>query len=188
LGFYIPIRDFGAVFDVAVKTPEINNPYHRPYPSAGARYPVEVYLIAIRIESVPPGVYHYDSHAHCLTRLIEQNLSTGLEEIVGDHDMTCPSFVVILTAVFHRSMIKYAGRGYRYALFEPGGIAQTLELVSRSRGLDVVWLGGFPDQEVAKLLDLNWEMEMEAPVLLLAIGKGLSPADTEQTRLGHFVT
>jgi SagB-type dehydrogenase family enzyme len=70
-----------------------------------------------------------------------------------------------------RSMIKYAGRGYRYALFEAGGIAQTLDLVSRSRGLDVVWLGGFPDQEVAKLLDLNWEMEMEAPVLLLAVGR-----------------
>jgi hypothetical protein len=41
--------------------------------------------------------------------VIERNLSTGLEEIVGDHDMTSPSFVVILTAVFHRSMIKYGG-------------------------------------------------------------------------------
>lgn len=169
---YVSIRDLGAVFDLAARTPEINNPYHRPYPSAGARYPVEIYLISIRIEDIPPGVYHYDSHKHSLTTLLERDFSTGWEEIVGDHGMTAPALVLILTAVFHRSMIKYEGRGYRYALFEAGAIAQTIDLVSRERGLAAVWLGGFPDHEVAKLLDLNWEMEMEAPVLLLAIGRG----------------
>lgn len=168
---YVPIRDLGAVLDLAARTPQDNNPYHRPYPSAGARYPVEMYVVSIRIEDIPSGVYHYDSHAHSLTTLLERDFTTGLGEIIGDHDMTSPSFIIILTAVFHRSFIKYAGRGYRYTLFEAGAIAQTLDLVCRGRGLAAVWLGGFPDNEVAKLLDLNWGLEIEAPVLLLAVGR-----------------
>ncbi|MDQ1638483.1 MAG: hypothetical protein QOF62_1822 [Pyrinomonadaceae bacterium] len=168
---YVPIQDLGAVLDLAARTPQENDPYHRPYPSAGARYPIEIYVIAIRIEELRSGVYHYDSHAHTLTALLEKDFTTGLPGAIGDHDVKSPSFIIVFTAIFHRSFIKYAGRGYRYALLEAGAIAQTLDLVCRGRGLAAVWLGGFPDNEVANLLDLNWELEMEAPVLLLAVGR-----------------
>jgi SagB-type dehydrogenase family enzyme len=168
---YVPLQTLGAIFDRAVSSSgDPQNFYHRPYPSAGARYPVETYLLSFRVQDLPPGIYHYDNHAHSLTTLLEKDFALNESEVLWDENIVSPAFVIILSAVFHRSCIKYAGRGYRYALFEAGAIAQTLDLVCRTKELGVVWIGGFPDGEVRELLDVNWEIELESPILLLAVG------------------
>jgi SagB-type dehydrogenase family enzyme len=141
-----------------------------PYPSAGALYPIEVYIIALGIEGIPPGVYHYNSCEHMLSVLLEKDCSANVNEIFGNQPIARPNLIIIFSAVFHRSCTKYAGRGYRYALFEAGAAAQTFDLVCRSQGLGVVWIGGFPDEAVSNLLDLKWDIELEAPALLLAVG------------------
>lgn len=62
-------------------------------------------------------------------------------------------------------------RAYRYALLEAGALGQTVDLCCRDAGLETVWLGGFADESVQEFLDINWEMELEAPVLMICVGK-----------------
>lgn len=88
----------------------------------------------------------------------------------GDERASSASLVVVLTSALYRSCLKYAGRGYRYALIEVGAVAQSIDLCCRAEGLGVCWLGGFADRAVAELLDVSWELELEAPILCLAIG------------------
>jgi Nitroreductase family len=58
-------------------------------------------------------------------------------------------------------------------LIEAGAVAQTINLCCCSIGLEGVWLGGFADEVVQDFLDINWEMEIEAPVLMLGAGQKL---------------
>jgi SagB-type dehydrogenase family enzyme len=146
-------------------------PKHRPYPSAGALYPVEVYVLAMRFQDLPSGLYHYDPHRHGLSALLEKDVSDDFRMMICDDAIADPNLVFIITAAFFRSCLKYEGRGYRYALIEAGAVAQTINLCCRSVGLDGIWLGGFADELVQDFLDINWEMEIEAPVLMLGVGK-----------------
>lgn len=169
--YTVTLQVLGAVLDLALSAdPSSGGYYHRPYPSAGARHPIEVYLLALNIEHVLPGIYHYNSHDHYLTILLEKDLTSDIADVLGDTEIVSPSFIIILSAVFHRSSVKYGGRGYRYALLEAGAVAQTLDLICRTANLGVVWVGGFPDTYINELLDVNWELELESPVIMLAAG------------------
>ena len=77
--------------------------------------------------------------------------------------------VIIITAVFPRTIIKYKERGWRYIMFEAGHLAQNIHLVSASLQLKSCAIGSFLDKEIIKLLDLNPKAEL--PLYLIAIGK-----------------
>ena len=160
----------GAVLDRAVHAVEAGEERgHRPYPSAGARYPVEVYLLARSVEGLAPGVYYYDGHEHELVPLLEGG-TDDLGTIFCDVAVSDAQAVVVLAAAIYRSCLKYGGRGYRYPLLEAGAAAQCIDLSCREYGLGVCWLGGFSDRLLHELLDVSWELEMEAPVLAMAVG------------------
>lgn len=131
----------------------IVNPKHRAYPSAGARYPLEVYLI---LNGCPKrGVYHYNVKSHCLELLIPGNFSKFIQKITTQDFLKKASAIMLISAVFPRSEIKYGTRSYRYMLFEAGHLAQNVHLLATSMGLKCCAIGGFIDSELDKLLDLD---------------------------------
>jgi SagB-type dehydrogenase family enzyme len=121
--------------------PEIGNRY---YPSAGARYPLEVYIVARRVEGLEAGVYHYEIRDHAL-----EGLGIGnVERVVGslaDDWMRDAAALVIVTALFERNFRKYGQRGYRDVLIEAGHLGQNLALVSASVGLGWCGIGAYLD-------------------------------------------
>jgi SagB-type dehydrogenase family enzyme len=127
----------------------------RPFPSAGALYPLELYVVAQQVTGLPDGVYHYDPWSHELARRRAGNFQEQLagmafgQEIIRDSNL-----VLCLTALFARTTWKYGQRGYRYVLFEAGHINQNFYLIATALGLAGFAVGGFFDQEVGRLLDL----------------------------------
>ena len=73
--------------------------------------------------------------------------------------------IVFYASVLERSLWKYTDRGYRYVLFEAGHVAQNVNLVVESLGLGSLNLGGFLDDQIAALLELD--MDEEVPLMEL---------------------
>ncbi len=142
----------------------------RPYPSAGARYPLEVYLIILGCKGLDKGLYHYNVLEHKLELIINKDLSNWLSKTMGKETWVLSSSIVfIITAVLDRVRIKYAERGYRYALLEAGHLAQNLCLLTTELGLGSCPIGGYIDSEVDKLLDITHAKEVT--LYLIAVGK-----------------
>lgn len=142
----------------------------RPYPSAGARYPLEVYPIVLNCEGINKGLYHYNVKENSLELLLEENLNKWITKITGGEKWISNSGVVfVITGVLDRTRIKYGDRGYRYILIEAGHLAQNICLLATELGLGSCCMGGFIDNELNKLLDIN--LQKEVTLYLIAVGK-----------------
>jgi SagB-type dehydrogenase family enzyme len=144
--------------------------FERPVPSGGGLYPLELYLLANRIEGVNPGIYHYAIHPPLLEQVLEVGLPRSMIStlFMGQPYVAQAAMVVILTAIPARSLWKYGDRGYRYILIEAGHVVQNINLAISALKLGSVNLGGFFDDEMVKLLDLN--IEEEVPIYGTAVG------------------
>jgi len=141
----------------------------RTAPSAGALYPLEVYVIIGNVIDLPAGIYTYDSNKHEIARI-----ETGAKRIplckaaLGQTSVKDTAAVVVLTSVYKRTIIKYGERGIRYAQMEAGHAAQNVSLQSVSLGLGTVVVGAFHDEEVKLIAGLSGH---EAPLYIIPVGR-----------------
>lgn len=132
----------------------------RPYPSAGGRYPLEIYPIALKVEKLKQGLYHYNVRDNTLELLLKEDLSPWIYKTFGRQDWLLQSSIFfIITGVLDRSRIKYRDRGYRFTLIEAGHLAQNICIFATKLGLGSCPLGGYIDSEVDRLLDLQYISE-----------------------------
>lgn len=132
----------------------------RPYPSAGARYSIEVYPVILRCAGMEKGLYHYNVGEHTLELLLKKDLSSLLEKIMGKQPLILTaSAIFIITGVLDRNRIKYGDRGYRFALLEAGHLGQNLCLLSTELGLGSCPIGGYIDSAIDSLLDIGHTKE-----------------------------
>ena len=141
----------------------------RMYPSAGARYPLEIYVVVNKIKEIKKGIYHYNVKYNTLELLELGNFQKQIYEITNQKMCKKAAITIIITAVFDRTRVKYNNRGYRYLFIESGHLSQNLYLVSESLGLGCCTLGGFKDDQINNLLDLNGINEKT--LYLAVIGK-----------------
>jgi SagB-type dehydrogenase family enzyme len=140
----------------------------RTTPSAGALYPLEVYVVAGDVTGLGAGVYKYHPRGHTLSLHEPGDLRDRLayaalrQESVADG-----AAVLVITAVYQRTAVKYGSRAERYVHMEVGHAAQNVYLQAQSLGLGTVILGAFQDQEVQRVLGLP---EYEAPLALMPVG------------------
>jgi SagB-type dehydrogenase family enzyme len=134
----------------------------RTAPSAGALYPIELYVVTA------DGVDHYLPAGHQLQRHVEGDRRRALQTAALNQAWVgkSPACFVIVT-VQRRSAVKYGDRAEQYCLQESGHIAQNLLLQATSLGLAGVPVGGFKPMEVAEELSLP---EGQEAVYLLPIG------------------
>lgn len=143
----------------------------RPYPSAGARYPLEIYPLVINEGGgIKEGLYHYNVKEHCLEILLQENLRRWLLESTGNFKSIIKASVVfIITGVLDRTRVKYGDRAYRYILMEAGHMSQNLLLLATGLGMASLAVGGYIDSKVAELLNL--ELVKEVPLYMIVVGK-----------------
>ena len=141
----------------------------RTYPSAGGRYPLEVYAAIFNSEKINKGLYHYNTQNHSLEILINKPVKKDILAAMHQNWVGKSSIVFIVTSIINRSRIKYADRAYRYSLIEAGHIAQNISLIATALGLGSCAIGGFIDSKLNTLLDIDDEQEFA--VYTLAIGK-----------------
>lgn len=141
----------------------------RPWPSAGGLYPLDVYVVAGSISGLQPGVYHHNVLTHELERLRAPEPKTVLRDGFFWQDFIVDAAaVIVLAAVFDRSVAKYGERGYRLTLLDAGHAAQNVLLVAEDLGLPAVAVGGFCDDALAAALDLDGRAE--APLHTVVVG------------------
>ena len=106
-------------------------------PSGGARHAVEVYLMALKVEGLDPGLYHYDARGHALARISPGATSQRARAYCADQPYVARSAALfIMTGVFARSMWKYRHpRAYRVVLLDAGHLGQTFCLTATRMGL-----------------------------------------------------
>ena len=145
----------------------------RAVPSAGALYPLELYVIPQNVAGLETGLYHYNVNAHSLDTVNHEDVWPRLQEIVGFQgtDVNSIAVVVVVTAIFRRLTLKYLDRGYRMVLFEVGAVAQNLALVGNALGMGSCALGGFQDDNLASLLGIDGIDE--APLLPIILGTNI---------------
>jgi SagB-type dehydrogenase family enzyme len=140
----------------------------RTAPSAGALYPLEVHLVANRVDRLAPGAYRYRSAAHVLQATVPQLRPAALQSAAhGQAAVGAAAAVVVIAAVAQRSASKYGSRAARYVAFEAGAAAQNLALQAVALGLGAVVIGAFDDKALAQLLQLP---AGEQPLALLPLG------------------
>ncbi len=141
----------------------------RAAPSAGALYPMEVYLVVNNVESLSRGIYHYTLQGHALELLKEGDFrreitKTGLgQDMLGEANVT-----FVLSAIFERTRRKYGDRSLRYIYMEAGHISQNISLQAVSLGLGAVCVGAFYDDQVNRLIGLDGNTE--SVIYLQAVG------------------
>ena len=141
----------------------------RTAPSAGALYPLEVYVVAGGVDGLSDGVYRYRAEGHTLQRICDGDLRENLSECaLKQTQITDAAVDIVFAAVFERSTAKYGERGVRYAYIEAGHAAQNVYLQAGALGLGVCAVGAFYEQEVSELLALS---DDETPIYILTIGK-----------------
>ena len=129
----------------------------RAVPSAGALYPLELYLACINVEGVEPGLYHYNVRDHALELLREKDMLRQLSTIWSTVDtMDGASVVLVFSAVFNRSVDKYGSRGYRFSLMECGMAVEHVALLATEIGFGSLIVGGFFDSRLNSLLGLDY--------------------------------
>lgn len=142
----------------------------RPAPSAGSMYALELYVIARNVAGAAPGIYHYQPVGHGLERVRDtipaRHVASYL--FMGQPYVAAAAAVIVVTAVFGRSLKKYEDRGYRYLLIEAGHAAQNAMLAAIPLGVGACGIGGFFDIELAGVLDLD--VARELPLYAIACG------------------
>ncbi len=142
---------------------------HRTAPSAGATYPLEIYLVVGNVEGLSAGVYHYRPEQHRLELVSGGDIRRALAEAaVGQAWLSHAPVVVIIAAVPERTAGRYGKRAERYVHMEAGHAAQNLLLEATALGLGATPVGAFGDAEVARLLRLQAH---EAPLYLIPVGR-----------------
>jgi SagB-type dehydrogenase family enzyme len=106
-------------------------------PSAGARNPIEVYLMALRVQGLDTGLYHYHARDHVLERISRDVTPALARAYCADQPFVANSAALfIMTGVFARTMWKYPNpRAYRVVLLDAGHLGQTFCLTATRMGL-----------------------------------------------------
>jgi SagB-type dehydrogenase family enzyme len=148
----ISLRDLATVLAASYAAAPHGSGLRRPVPSAGALYPLEVYVVAPAVSGVDPGVYHYDPFRHRLAVLRPLRFADLREALVDQTLADGAAALLVVTGVFWRSRFKYGVRGYRFTLLEAGHLVQNALLASTDLELAALPLGGFHDALLDRLV------------------------------------
>lgn len=134
----------------------------RTAPSAGALYPLEVYV------ATGEGVHHYLPQGHRLTMLSPEDRRLGLWEAgLEQGALREASVIIVVVAIYARTEGKYGPRAERYVRLEAGHAAQNILLQATALDLGAVPIGAFYDQKVQEVLALPSDHE---PLYLIPVG------------------
>jgi SagB-type dehydrogenase family enzyme len=161
-------------------SPRFGKLLHKTSPSAGARHPGEVYLMALRVEGLSPGLYHYHPAHHRLEMIrADATREKAWLYCARQNFAKNAAALFLMTAVFRRTMWKYhLARAYRVVLLDAGHLCQTFCLVATWLGLAPFCTAALKDTLIEKDLGIDGIRES----VLYVAGVGL-PATSARARL-----
>jgi len=142
----------------------------RTSPSAGATYPLDLYLVVGErgVINLPAGVYRYLVAEHALQSAGSGDLRAPVARAsLHQTWMAEAPVMVVITGEYRRCMARYGQRGIRYTHMEAGNVSQNLFLTAEALGLGAGIVGAFDDKALAQVLKLPPAHE---PLLVMPVG------------------
>ncbi len=141
----------------------------RTAPSAGGLYPLEVYLVANSVEGLGPGAYKYRPASHELAYVKPGDIRVPLADaVLGQEWVKNGAAVIVIAAVFSRTVDKYGDRGRQYVWMEAGHAGQNICLEATALDLGAVPIGAFHDDQVQNVVGMP---NNEAPLYVIPVGR-----------------
>jgi len=141
----------------------------RTAPSAGATYPLEIYLIAGLVSGLDAGVYKFKIKLHQLEKVKVGDLRPELSSLCSSKiSVFNASVSLIICGVYERTVWKYTDKGKMYVDMEVGSASENIYLQAVTLNLGTVFIGDFDEVGVKKLLNIQNE---EVPLCIMPIGK-----------------
>jgi SagB-type dehydrogenase family enzyme len=154
--------------------------YHfRAAASAGALYPIEIYLAATDVAELTPGLYHF-SPADLKLRGLRRG---DWREYLARASAMRPALaearaILVLSAIFWRSAWKYRARAYRYCFWDAGTILANLLAAANAEGVPAEIVTAFEDAPIERLIDVD--ADREGVICLVALGRSRSTTETPE--------
>ena len=159
--------------------------YHfRAAPSAGALYPIEIYVAAADVEGVEPGLYHFSPADLKLRRLRRGDWRPVIARAaLNRSSLASARAIVILTSIFWRSTWKYRARGYRYCFWDGGTILANLLAAASADEIPAKVITAFSDPDLEALLGIDGDSEGMVALVALGASPGAANTSPEMTPL-----
>ena len=129
----------------------------RAAPSAGALYPLDLYLVVGKqgVEGLEEGAYHYLPQSHSLEPALQGDVRQTLARLSVEQMFIAEApLSLLITGEYERTTGKYGERGVRYVHMEAGHVAQNVYLQAEALGLGTVTTGAFQDEKISQALNL----------------------------------
>ena len=134
----------------------------RTVPSAGALYPIELYVVK------NDGIWHYETASNSINLIINRDLRKQLAQAaLSQMFIKDAAAIIVIVGVYRRTTQKYGERGIAYVNIEAGAVMQNILLETVNLGLAVTPIGAFYNQQVRQLLKLS---KNQTPLLIIPIG------------------
>ena len=159
--------------------------FYRAAPSAGALYPVEVYVVCGELHGLAAGVYHFEPIEFAVRRLRDGDLRAALAAAVADDRLARAPASVVLTGTPSRTTWKYRERGYRHLFWDAGTMLANLLALAESAGIGARVAGGFVDAQLSALVDVSPPQEFPLAVVSLGTGED-APAAAPAPPVGRL--
>jgi len=143
----------------------------RSVPSAGATYPLEIFVVCGKdcVAGIGEGIYHYNIGSHSLTLRHEGDVRLELARVSLHQEFIYEAPVdIVICALYNRTTSGYGRRGERYVHMEVGHAGQNIYLQATALGLATVAIGAFNDEQVRGVLRLDRQYE---PLYIMPVGK-----------------
>jgi len=142
----------------------------RAAPSAGALYPLDIYLVTgiKSIAGLDAGVYHYEPFTHGLSPVSKGDIRRDVARAALRQNWMADAPVqFVITAEYGRSSRKYGERGIRYAMIEAGHIGENIFLQAEALGLSAGIAGAFHDARIIEILRIPLSHN---PLIIMPVG------------------
>lgn len=141
----------------------------RAAPSAGALYPMELYVVIGKVDQLDAGIYKYDCRSHTLSSVNGGDKRSELSSAAMGQDSVQDGMMsIVICGVHDRTRAKYGDRAERYVYMEAGHVAQNIYLMGVAMGLGTVVVGAFDDDMVRKVVGAQTN---EYPLYIMPLGK-----------------
>jgi SagB-type dehydrogenase family enzyme len=142
---------------------------HRTAPSAGALYPIELYIAIGKVKGLSQGLYKYNPQEHTIIRVLEGDKRVDISNAALKQSCIRKGAVdIIIFGVYKRTAVKYGKRAEQYVQIECGAVCQNIYLQSYALDLGTVFVGAFKDDSLKFTLNIP---EDEYPLGIMPIGK-----------------
>ncbi len=140
----------------------------RTAPSAGALFPIELYIAAGNVESLDPGLYKYNALNHTIAKVTDGDKREDVRKAaLGQTAIKNGPACIIIAANFGRTEYKYKARAAQYVYIESGAVCQNIYLQCNTLGIGTVMIGAIREEPMKVALGMP---DSETPIGVMPVG------------------